>query len=174
MYPTGCCRQDNGGGDLIKKGDKPEKKAEWLSGAMDRMDSLLDEKTRCIVREACACCLGGKRLEISKKIAKENPNLEDAIKAANETPYVFGHGVSRQQDGSILVSFEEDGKDSYCCVCLPKAKEAVSITYCYCCGGHIKHHLQVALNRKLSCTAVDTALASGGRSPCKFAFTIVE
>lgn len=162
------------GGELIRKDAKPDKKAEWLSAAMDRMDALLDKPTRHAVREACACCLAGKRLEISKKIGKTHANLEDAIRAANEAKLVFGHSVALQPDGRVLVAFEPEGKESYRCVCLPKAKGAVSETYCYCCGGHIKHHLQFALGRKLTCEVRSSALASAGKSPCSFLFTIED
>ena len=125
------------GGESIRKGDKPVKKSDWMKQAMDRMDDLLDEQTRHSVRESCACCLGGKRLEISKSIAKSHTSLEDAIAAANEAKYVFGHSVTMEEDGRILVLFEPEGKESYRCVCLPKAKEPISETYCYCCGGRI-------------------------------------
>jgi hypothetical protein len=162
------------GGELIGKAAKPEKKADWLSGAMERMDALLDEDTRRIVRESCACCLGGKRLELSKKIAKNHPNLEDAVAAANETKLVFGHSVTLESDGRIYVSFSPEGRDSYRCVCLTRAKAPVSVTYCYCCGGHVKHHLQIALNKKLSCRVESSALASGGKERCRFSFAVEE
>lgn len=162
------------GGELIRKGDKPEKKAQWMKEAMDRMDVLLDVETRRSVREACACCLGGERLKISKQIGKTYKNLDDAIKAANEAKLVFGHSVTTESDGRILVRFFPEDKDSYCCVCLRKAKDPVSETYCYCCGGHVKHHLQIALNRKLSCTIRSSALSSGGKKTCSFLFDIVD
>lgn len=53
------------GGENVRKTAKPEVKATWLRGAMERMDDLLDPATRIAVREGCACCLGGKRGEIS-------------------------------------------------------------------------------------------------------------
>jgi len=162
------------GGEDIRKTTTPEKKAEWFKLAMDRMDALLDRETRQAVREACACCLSGKRREISKDIAENHATLEERIAAANEARYVFGRGVTLQDDGRILVYFEDDGKTSYRCVCMPKAKEPFSPTYCYCCGGHIKHHLQTALGVKLSCEVRSTALTSGGKTPCSFIYTIKE
>lgn len=162
------------GGESIKKTDKPEKKAAWMGEAMKRMDALLDEPTRHSVREDCACCLGGKRLEISKGIGRKHETLEDRIGAANEAKFVFGHSVTMQDDGRVLVCFAPEGLDSYRCVCLPKAKEPVSITYCYCCGGHAKHHLQLALGRELSMEVRSSALESGGKRPCTFLFGIEE
>ncbi len=160
------------GGESIRKTTTREKKAEWLKGAMDRMDALLDAETRRAVRESCACCLGGKRLEISKGIAKHHCTFEDRLAAANEAHYVFGHGVTLEEDGRVLVRFEPEGKESYRCVCLPKAGGPVSETYCYCCGGHIKHHLQIALGKKLRCAVKSSALESGGRRPCAFLYTV--
>lgn len=163
------------GGESVRKTDKPEKKARWMIEAMDRMDSLLDVSTRRAVREACACCLGGKRFEISRDIGRNCKTLEEAIKACDEAKYVFGHSVKLEQDGTVIVSFEAEGKECYGCVCLPKrAPGPVSETYCYCCGGHIKSHLQRALNRKLSCTVVHTALSTGGKTPCTFSFAIEQ
>ena len=162
------------GGEDIKKTTTPQSKADWFRGAMERMDTLLDLPTRQAVRESCACCLGGKRQKLSKAIAKEHATLEERIAAANETPYVFGHSVIREEDGTIVVRFSPEGESSYRCVCLPKANEPVSITYCMCCGGHIKHHLQTALGHKLALTPRVTALSSGGTRPCTFAFTLVE
>jgi len=141
---------------------------------MNRMDALLDEPTRYKVRESCACCLGGKRQEMSKVIGQQYDTLKDRIKAANEARFVFGHSVTMQDDGRVLVSFFPEGQESYRCVCLPKAKGPVSITYCYCCGGHVKHHLQNALQKKLSMEVRSSALESEGKRGCTFLFTIEE
>jgi hypothetical protein len=162
------------GGDGIVKTAKPELKAAWLKSAMARMDDLLDEQTRHEVREACACCLGGKRQEISRSIARQHDTLEARIQAANEARFVFGHSVSMTDDGRVLVRFMSEGQPSYRCVCLPKVELPVSVTYCYCCGGHAKHHLQNALGRKLTCEVRSSALASGGTRPCTFLFSFAE
>jgi hypothetical protein len=162
------------GGDAIRKTASPERKAEWMAEAMRRMDELLDEPTCHAVREGCACCLGGVRLKLSKAIAKDHETLEDRVRAANETPRVFGYSVNLTDDGQVLVSFFPEGQEHYRCVCLPKAKEPISITYCYCCGGHVKHHLQIALGRKLEVEARSSALASGGTQPCTFLFRMVD
>jgi hypothetical protein len=155
-------------GETIRKSTPPEKKAAWMKEAMQRMDELLDAQTRQAVREGCACCLGGKRQELAKAIAKRHETLEERIKAANETKMVFGHSVALQEDGRVLVCFSPEGLERYRCVCLPKAKEALPITYCYCCGGHVKHHLQTALGRELSVAVRSSALSSGGKLPCTF------
>jgi len=161
------------GGEDILKSTKPEKKADWFRGSMLKMDKLLDYETRKAVREGCACCLGGKRLKISKAIAKDNATLEARIQAANEAHFVFGQGVTMEENGEIVVRFFPDGLEQYRCVCLRTA-EPLPITYCYCCGGHVKHHLQIALGRELDCTARSSALSSGGKLGCVFSLRIRE
>jgi hypothetical protein len=162
------------GGEKILKSSSSKKKAEWMKGAIDRMDVLLDEETRHAIREGCACCLKGKRQEITKEIAAKYETLDERIAASNEAKYVFGDSVTMLDDGQILVRFAPEGLDSYRCVCIPQANGPVSITYCYCCGGHAKHHLQTALGRHLSLTVRSSALASEGKESCAFLFKIVE
>ena len=72
----------------------------------------------------------------------------------------------------MLVCFAPEGQEHYRCVCLPKAREPLPVTYCYCCEGHVKHHLQAALGRKLAGVVRSSALSSGGAKPCTFLFTI--
>lgn len=163
------------GGEAVRKTAKPEAKAAWLRGAMERMDGLLDHDTCIAVREGCACCLGGKRGEISKAIGKECATLQERIAAANEARFVFGHSVTIQPDGRVLVCFAPEGQAPYRCSCLGnQVTESISLTYCACCGGHVKHHLQQALGRKLSCETRSSALASGQAQPCSFLFTLVD
>jgi len=162
------------GGEAIGRDSKPQEKAEWMRQAMLRMDSLLDVETRRAVREACACCLGGKRAQLAEGIAKAGGSLAERIHVANETKYVFGHSVTLQDDGTVLVAFAPEGQERYGCPCLPKAREPLSVTYCYCCGGHVKHHLQAALGRKLSVKVLSSVLSSGGKQPCTFEFTLAE
>ncbi len=160
------------GGEGVLRKTSPEKKADWMRGAMQRMNKFLDVKTRKTVREGCACCLGGKRLKTSQAIAKENKTLEDRIKAANKAHYVGS--VKMQENGEILAQFDTQKSAPYHCYCLPQAKEPLPITYCFCCGGHVKHHLQIALGRKLDCTTRSSALSSGGKFTCTFSFKIIK
>lgn len=173
VAPELIARIMEGGGDVTEK-TSPATKAEWLGEAMCRLDQLLDSDTTHAVREACACCLGGKRLAMSKAIARENDTLEARIQAANEARFVFGDSVSMQTDGQVMVRFAPDGLESYGCPCLPKAPKPMPLTYCYCCGGHAKHHLQIALGRKLNVTVLHTALSTGGKQPCTFLFRLVD
>jgi hypothetical protein len=162
------------GGEEILKKTSPEKKADWLRIAMIRMDNLLDLPTRKAVREGCACRTGKQISKVSRGIAKDNATLEDRIAAANKTFMAFGGGVWMQDNSEIIVRFGPKGPEGYRCSCLPKAEKPLSVTYCYCCGGHIKHHFQISLGLKLEATPRGTALSTGGEKPCTFSLKIVD
>jgi hypothetical protein len=160
------------GGEGILRKTAPEKKAEWMRGAMLRMNKLLPMTIRKVVREGCACCLGGKRLKMSRTIASENATLEERIKAANTAHYIGS--ITLQAGGEIVACFDIQKQPPYRCYCLPQAQKPLPVTYCFCCGGHVKHHLQIALSRELDCTTISSALSSGWQKPCTFSFKIIE
>jgi len=162
-----------GCGEITEK-STPAKRAAWIAHAMEKLDNELPLEERRQIREFSACCLGGKREKLSKAIAAEGGSLGERVAKANQTPYVFGHGVKLLDDGRIQVQFFPDGKESYSCVCLKGAKEPMSTTYCMCCGGHIKHHLQTVLEKELECEIIHTPLSTGGKKPCTMAFTVVD
>ena len=162
------------GGENILRKTSPAKKADWMREAMHRMDKLLDLKTRKAVREACACRLTGPPLKASQKIARENKSLEDRIKAANKAIAVYGGCVRMQENGEVLMRFAPEGLVHYRCACLRGADKPLPVTYCFCCGGHVKYHLQIQLGRELDYTILSTALSSGGKLPCAFSLRIKE
>ena len=162
-----------GGEDILRK-TSPEKKADWLRIAMIRMDNLLDLPTRKAVREGCACRLGRQSVKYSQAVARDNATLEARIAATNKTFMAFGGGVWMQDNGEIIVRFAPKGPEGYRCSCLPKAEKPLSVTYCYCCGGQVKHHFQISLGLKLEATPRGTALSTGGKKPCTFSFQIKE
>lgn len=162
-----------GGEDILKK-TGPVEKAEWLRVAMDKMDDLLDLPVRRAVREGCACRTGKSASRFSRAVARDNPTLEARIAAANKTYMGFGGGVWMQADGKIIVRFAPKGPHGYRCSCLPEAARPLSVTYCYCCGGHVRHHFQLSLGLKLEAEPRGTALSTGGKKPCTFSLKIVD
>ncbi|MHB1293782.1 MAG: hypothetical protein ACYC4R_02185 [Anaerolineae bacterium] len=155
------------GGETVLRSTPPAQKADWMRDAMLRMDRLLDLETRRSVREGCACCLGGKRLALDKAIARQGGSLEERLRAFNEWS-------TMEEDGTMVVRFAQAGLPHYRCSCMQEATEPLSITYCMCCGGHIKHHLQIALGRTLTCEARSSALSSGGSKNCIFALRLAD
>jgi hypothetical protein len=162
------------GGENILRKTSPSEKADWLRKAMVRLNRFLDLKTRKAVREGGACRMTGRPLKASQAIASKNQSLEDRIKAANKAIAVYGGCVRMQENGEVLMRFSSEGLDHYRCPCLPGADKTLPVTYYFCCGGHVKYHLQIQLGRELDYTIQSAALSSGGKLPCTFSLRIRE
>jgi hypothetical protein len=155
-------------GEIIKKTSNNKEKALWFYNAMNIMDQLLDIDERKKIREDCACCLSGKRQIICKNANRESDTIELRIKAVNDTNYVFGNGVKKLGKGKYEVSFFNEDLPIKQCVCIKDLESAMSKTYCYCCGGHVKHHLETVLGSKLEVEVISSALSSKGKKNCRF------
>ncbi len=161
------------GGEDIRGKSSLEEAANWFRGAMNKMDELLNMETRKAVREGCACHLGGIKERTCAKIVQENESFEEKIRAVSAKKYICGN-LTLKEDGEIIACADPDDRYYGKCVCLPGAKEPISITYCYCCQGHIKHHLQTALGCELEGGVIASPLSSGGKYPCTYSFRIKE
>ena len=80
--------------------------------------------------------------------------------------------MGKCERGRVLVRFVPEGLERHACACLHGAEEPISGTYC--CGGRIKHHLQIALGRPLTVELRSSALSTGGKRPCGFYFSLVH
>jgi hypothetical protein len=159
------------GGDNIGKKTSPVETADWFRSAMLKMGKLLDKETCKTVRENCACCLTGNKMNSCLKIAREIDTLEERIKAVNDKKYICGSLKMTGENEITAIGDDERYKNR--CVCLPAAREPLPITYCYCCGGHAKTHLQAALGVKLEGGVIASPLSSGNKNPCTFKFRII-
>jgi len=156
------------GAEKITSSTKPDIKAEWCYQAMTRMDELLEESLRQKIREDCACSIKGWRNDLCKKVNKNYGTAEERIKAVNEASSIFGDGVKIVGDGKYEVFFFDDSKEEFRCVCLRSLDKEWSETWCYCCGGHVKYHLETLLGKELKVKVVSSALMSNGRENCIF------
>ena len=161
--------------DVTDNSKKP-KKAAFMTQAMQRMDALLDPAVSHAVRDACACSKGGWRLKAVQKVAQEYAGrpLEDRLRALGEVRYMGKPTLNA--DGDIVGGVGDRG--GFQCPCPVFSNSGhqgpVSLTYCYCCAGHLRFHYQIALGVKLATKAVlSSALASEGTEPCRFVYEIV-
>jgi len=167
-----------GGGDIVN--------------VIQRMDELLDHDTKYRVLDACACCT--KTSKARDKQCKEygktmaDKPLEEKVKGLGGIN--FG-GITLNDDKTLTVSFcwIIDGKRYCSCgavdvpiiaskLLLQKKNLAVDdrvmpLSYCYCCAGHFRYHLQNALQVKLKTKEiVSSPINSKGERPCEFIFEI--
>ena len=169
-------RQIMKSGEEIKKTDDNGRKQDWFCGAMNTMDELLDNETKQKVRGNCACCLGGKRETLCKQINRQYASTEEKIRAINETHYVFGNEIKITGSEKYEVSFFSESNPSKRCSCWKDdwfLRNKMSRTYCLCCGGHVKHHLETVLGKEVKVRFISSVLTSGGKKNCRFELTEV-
>ncbi len=151
------------GSERLRTGAKPELKADWYRGAIERMDSLLERMTRIRVREMCACSLTPFRLKPMQRLRDANPKLDDFLVAVQKSR-LMGAEVKRRGN-KVRIRF---GTQWCVCHAIRASKEPVSITYCHCCKGHLMGLLQAAFGEPVKMDVVETHI-SGGKD-CRFVF----
>jgi len=157
-------------GELVNSKSSLNTKVEWCFNAMNKMDKLFDKNIKQNIREGCACNLGGKRGNYCREINKKYETIEDRIKTVNESHYIFGHEIKIIGNGKYKVTFWEEPIIEPKCSCFPKIKfdKEWSESWCYCCGGHVKHHLEIVLGKKVVAKIISSALMSQGKKNCIF------
>lgn len=150
-------------------------KAKFFKTAVERMDKILDPDKARAIRDSCACSKGGWRQKAMEKIAHDHKDksIEEKLDAINQVTYM-GKPVLNP-DGTISASIGDKGGFECPCPVFSGLSftEMVSITYCYCCAGHFRHHYQVALGKELETVSVDSsALASQRKEACRFIYRI--
>jgi len=145
----------------------PTQKARWVKGAMERLDALVDERTRGQIMGYCGAMCAAvwtKNIEAAKVKLKERGNLDEYLRA---------EGIPREGD-AIYPSYTpyKDGRRCYCLGNDLPAEETMSSTYCLCGAGHAKAFWEGVLERPVKVELLQSAI-SGARE-CKFAVHLIE
>jgi len=151
----------------ISDKDKPSI-ARWFSENLPKLEPRPDYQSIC---EGCACCLGGKRLEEAKRIHAEEPSLAARINRLLSAPDIMGFWGEKISETTFEVRFFGE-QAYYRCPCLKfeKGQQEAPLPegYCYCCAGHLKHHIQKALGCPVEVTFLTGSLTTMGRESCRF------
>jgi hypothetical protein len=161
-----------GSDDITEKTDK-KKMALWTKDAMERLDTLVDEKTSIQIMNNC----GSNCAEINKRVIqkaferrKKFPTFEEFLKAEIETPQ---KGTKIQYEGNQLFHIYTPQAFTHPmrCYCgliraLPKDVN-MSKTYCHCSEGFIKKYWESITGKTVNVTLIESAIS--GASQCKFA-----
>ncbi|HEX2950361.1 MAG TPA: DUF6144 family protein [Armatimonadota bacterium] len=138
----------------------PVKRASWVKGAMERLDSLADESTRMAVMAQCGqqCAWRGyaKKIAGVKKTARTFAELLDGIAQ-------FWH-IELGEDVIYLMY-----PQCYCGM-VSAAKEPISSTYCLCSREFLVQAFSVGLGRNVQVDIVHTIMQ--GAPECRFAVHI--
>ena len=150
--------------------------ARWVKGAVEKLDSFTDEKTRTQIMENCGynCALHNKApIEKAKARRKKFQNLDDFLEAEKKKPMV-GTKLERQGDKLFWYFMPQSVKTPVRCFCgllrgLPQ-NETISRSYCNCSKGFVKKYWEGVLGKPVDVEVMQTAVS--GAKECKFAIHI--
>ncbi len=156
--------------------DKTDKKriALWVKGAMERLDNLVDEKTRVQVMQECGYnCAKKNHRVIERAVArrKKYASIDDFLMAELQNPM---KGTKLSREGNILYQYytPQAWTRPLRCFCggvfrgLP-AEDTVSLTYCNCSKGFIEKFWEAVLQKPVKVDLLYSAIS--GAKECKFA-----
>jgi hypothetical protein len=166
-------RQVMEGSDKIT--EKTDKKviALWIKGAMERLDSLVDEKTRSQIMENCGAncaAINNRVIERGKAKRKKFKTNDEFLAAEILKP---NPGTRLVKEGNIIYQFYTPKAFSrpmrcYCGLLrgLPEGTN-ISSTYCNCSKGFVKKYWETILGQPVTVELLQSAVS--GASECKFA-----
>lgn len=147
--------------------------AEWVKGAMERLDTLVDDETRIRVMENCGyACADMNRQPIDEAIERRRnyEGIDEFLEAEQRNP---SRGTRLVREGNVLYQYYtphtfREGLRCYCSLLrgLP-ADENISLTYCHCSRGFIKKLWEAVLERPVRVELLQSTVS--GAPECKFA-----
>jgi len=162
----------DGSENITEKTDK-KKTAQWVKGAMQKLDAAVDEKTRVRIMQTCGYnCARKNHKVIERAVArrKKYGSIDEFLEAEQQKPT---KGTRLARDGSILYQFytPQAFTRPMRCYCglfreLPK-EDTVSITYCNCSKGFVEKYWESVLDRPVEVDILQSAIS--GAKECKFA-----
>jgi len=165
---------------------------ENLIDVITRMETSLDYDMMHECLDSCAC-LGSKEYRKKcEKIGEElvEKSLNEKIVHLNNNVFVT-ENISLNNDGTLTAVMVYNNNDKYSCVCsanvykdekvsdlaLPKNNSDdrdMPLSYCLCCAGSLRRHLQLMLNVKLKTKKIiSSPINSRGEKPCEVVYEII-
>jgi len=153
---------------------------EEVMALINQMDKLLS-KEQCIsvMQEQGYCKTGiGPKAHLAFGQANKGKTLEEKILLLNEAQLPHKAPCRLNENGALSVYWGENDTGTRNCPCgiikkLPDSFE-VPLTFCGCCGGHIRNNYQKSLGVKLRLKEiVSSSSSSKGKKRCEFLFEIM-
>jgi Family of unknown function (DUF6144) len=164
-----------GSEQITEKTDK-RKIAQWVKGAVERLDASVDEETRIQVMQNCGynCAKKNNRvIERAVERRKKFKSTDDFLAAEQKKPR---RGTKLTREGNIL--YQSYTPHTFTrpmrCYCglfrgLP-AEETVSLTYCNCGKGFVEKYWETVLQKQVKVDLLQSAIS--GAKECKFVIYI--
>lgn len=161
-----------GSEQITEKTDK-KKIAQWVKGAMERLDASVDEKTRVQAMQNCGYNCAKKNHKVIERAMgrrKEYTSTDDFLAAEQQNPM---KGTKLAREGNML--YQSYTPQSFTrpmrCYCslfkgLP-TEDTVSLTYCNCSKGFVEKYWEAVLQKPVKVDLLQSAIS--GAKECKFA-----
>jgi hypothetical protein len=159
-----------------------------LVNTITRLEKLLPPDMLYDILDSCACLGGKDYLKRCEKTGKEiaDKTLGEKIDHVNNISSE-SEKVTLNDDGTLMVRWSYVNGEKYKCICGAAVKTGVRVaelaentdnsmplSYCYCCAGSGRRHLQLQLGVELKTKEIiSTPINSGGEKPCEFILEIV-
>jgi hypothetical protein len=163
-----------------------------LVNVIERMEKALDSDTLHEILDRHACGGGKDFIARMKKIGKEisGKSLSEKIVHINNISS-DSEKITLNADNTLSVKWSFDNNGKYKCVCGATIKKGVRVaelalennnagdcimplSYCYCCAGSGRRHLQLQLGVELRTKKIiSSPINSRGEKPCEFILEIV-
>ena len=161
------------GSEQIAKSSSKETIALWVRGAMDRLDSTVDEQTRVRIMESCGrnCAFVNNRvIEAAKQRRKKSKDIDSFLDAEQRKP-MKGTRLSREENILYQSYVPQSFAPPMRCYCsllrgLPK-DTSVSSTYCHCSKAFVQKLWEGVLGRPVKVDLLQSVVSGG--SECTFA-----
>ena len=155
--------------------------AEDVMALINQMDKLLTEEQRLSVMQEQGCCKTGVGPKAHSEFGQTNKSTPLKEKAALLSEAQMPHTAPCRlnDDGTLSVWWgaEHLSKGSCPCGIIKKLPDSfdVPLTFCGCCGGHIRNNYQKSLGVQLRLKEiVSSSSSSKGKKRCEFLYEITE
>jgi hypothetical protein len=161
------------GSDEIARTSDKRGIAEWVEGAMERLDASTDEKTRIQIMVNCGynCAKVNNAIIKRAKARRTRFKTIDEFLAAEQRKPLKGTRLVREKD--VLYQFYTPRAFTkpmrcYCSLLRDLPPEhVVSRTYCHCSKGFVTKYWEALLDRPVKVDIIQSAIS--GADECKFA-----